>query len=333
MKKINIILYSHILLLCGCIHQYPETADIAPVQVKVSLDVIVDENLLSLPEEARTRTSSDGYERRFIIDVYRNGKVMEEKRTTSTQAGENGEDKYHIPVSIELPASNYTLVAWADYIESGTDKDLSFITTDLGNIPSVHPYPGGSRLREAFYATEELDLTPYRDGVENVCATHTIHMQRTHAHYRIVATDADEFRRILARNNPSKQPEEYRVKVMYEFYFPTAFNALTGVPCGSDTGVEFTLPLSLTPTGGNECELASDYIPANGVPSFVTLTLEVTNEEGKTLSRANGVKVPYKRGCTTTVTGRFLTTLMSGGIDLDTGFEGEYNIDIGDFIK
>lgn len=333
-RNINIIACSFaLLLLYGCIHEYPEEMDIQPTSViEVELDVLVNEDLLPLPDEARTRSIFTGYERRFIIDVYREGKVIEEKRIVATQAGESAGGKFFIPVSLKLDALKYTLVAWADYVEAGTNKDLGFITTNLGNIPSVYPYPSESRLREAFYGTEQLDLTSYRN-IENARTASTINMQRTHAHYRIVTTDVDEFREMLARQNMAKQAEEYHVKVMYQYYFPTAFDAVAGTPCGSDTGVGFSLPFSLQSGCGSECEMISDYIPANDSPLFITLTMELTDAAGKLLSRTQGIKVPYKRGCTTTVSGRFLTTMMSGGIGLDAGYEGEYNIDISDFIK
>lgn len=335
-RRINITTCCLALLLLGsCIHEYPEQTGATPATVELELEVVLDEELLPLPEEARTRTVPTGYERRFIIDVYHEGKVMEEKRITATQGGTHG-GKFTLPVPLKLNPLKYTLVAWVDYVEAGTNEDLSFETTDLGNVASIHPYPGGSHLREAFYGTTELDLTSYGDArdTRNIRMACTVNMQRTHAHFRIIATDADEFREILARRSiTTRQPQEYQVRVLYEFYFPTAFDAVAGVPCASDTGVEFTSSLTLQSVCGSECELVADYIPAGETPSFITLTLELTDDTGKLLSRAQGVQVPYKRGCTTTVSGRFLTTMMSGGIDFDAGYEGEFNVDISDFIK
>lgn len=333
-RRINIITCCLALLLLGsCIHEYPEQAGMTPATVEVELEVVLDEELLPLPEEARTRSTLAGYERRFIIDVYHEGNVVKEKRIVATAPEETEEGKFSIPVTLKLNILKYTLVAWADYVEAGTNEDLCFETTDLGNVASIHPYPGESHLREAFYGTTQLDLTSYGD-VQDARKACTVNMQRTHAHFRIIATDADEFQEILARRAiTTRQPQEYQVRVLYEFYFPTAFDAVAGVPCGSDTGVEFTSSLTLQPACGSECQLVADYIPAGETPSFVTLTLELTDAAGKLVSRAQGVEVPYKRGCTTTVSGRFLTTMMSGGIDFDAGYDGEFNIDIGDFIK
>ena len=62
--------------------------------------------------------------------------------------------------------------------------------------------------------------------------------------------------------------------------------------------------------------------------SFVDVRVETTDGNGKVVARADGIRIHYKRGYLTTVRGDFLTAGTSGGgIDIDTEWDGEYEVE------
>ena len=96
------------------------------------------------------------------------------------------------------------------------------------------------------------------------------------------------------------------------------------MPAGSDT--------STPPDDGTEkCPLGSDFIFVNGTESFVPLNIELADANGKVVSRTRGLEVPYRRGHLTTLRGNFLTNEMQGGINIDTGYDDEIDIDLDSF--
>ena len=124
------------------------------------------------------------------------------------------------------------------------------------------------------------------------------------------------------------------IKVTYQYFLVTRMDATTGELTDSGAGYSYTRRIRID-ADATECELGADYTFAGERESGVTLTVEVNDSEGNNLSRVVNLEIPYKRGCTTTVTGAFLTVKSggdspSGGLDVgfDTDYEGEINIDV-----
>lgn len=84
-------------------------------------------------------------------------------------------------------------------------------------------------------------------------------------------------------------------------------------------------PLPLVSNEDKEVEIAADWVLVNGAETSVTATVCITDKDGKTISKTEGVKITVKRGSLTTISGKFLTAgNMSGGIVIDTEWDGEY---------
>lgn len=329
MKKISIITYYLIMILlsAGCIHQYPdmEIDDTTPVNVTVNVEI--DSNLSIFQSVSRSSSLPQGQKRRFIIDVFQNGKPITEKRVLTAEAEEVEEGKFLIPISLQLKAQQYTFVVWSDYIPTEEEeKDAHFIAENLTNVYLHEHYCSDCEHRAAFCGTMEADFTPYKDG-ESVHVQQHITLKRPQAKFRIVSTDRDEFiTRVKTRGDTPQ--DSYQAKISYEYFFPTAYNITGDVLCDSKTGINFIAPCTLETNEDGECELISDYVFAGKDASYVSLTLEIMDGTGKVISRATGVQVPLKQGQLTTVTGKFLTTMMRPGINIDNSYEGEFNITI-----
>lgn len=325
------------IVLAGCVHDYPSMTEdgeegIDPTLVEVNTEVTLDLELVPLEiitqKNARSGTTKadDGYRRRFIVEAWRDGKPVARQVTVMEQAEEDGKG-ITLPISLKLHAVEYTLAVWTDYVKAGTDTDLYYDTRDLQCVACREPYTGSTDYRDCHYGTAALDLRPYRDEW-NAKVQVKADMVRPLAKYELIATDVQDF---LAHMKKQKAVDTgYTITLSYGFFFPTVFNVLTGRPVDSATGVAFTMPLTLPADGAEECTIGSDYIFVNGAESFVSLTIEVKDGAHETVSRISGVEVPYRRGHLTTVRGRFLTTLMEGGVTIDPGYDGEFDINLGD---
>ena len=318
------------IVLAGCVHDYPSMTEdgeegVDPTLVEVNtevtldlelvpLEIITQKNARSGTNKARSGTTKadDGYRRRFIIEAWREGKPTARQVTVMETAEEDGNGKISLPIHLRLHAVEYTLAVWTDYVKAGTDTDLYYNTEDLQQIVCTTSYTGSTPYRDCLYGTTALD--------------------RPLAQYRIIATDVQEFLRKTRRKRDGESGSStYTITFSYGFYFPLGFNTATGKPMNSVQGVKFSAPLAIPDDGSEECVLGSDFIFVNGTESFVPLNIELTDAEGKVVSRTRGLEVPYRRGHLTTLQGKFLTNEMQGGIDIDTGYDDEIDVDLDSF--
>lgn len=332
-------------LLAGCVHDYPSMTEdgeegIDPTLVEVNTEVTLDLELLPLEiitDKARSGNSKTRageqpeYRRRFIIEAWREGKPAARQVTVMDDAEEAGNEKITLPIRLKLHAVEYTLAVWTDYVVAGTDTDLYYNTENLQQVACTTPYTGSTDYRDCLYGTTALDLRPYRDQW-NARVQAKVDMVRPLAQYRIIATDVQEF---LAKTQRQRDAEgsnnTYTVTFSYGFYFPLGFNTATGKPMNSVQGVTFSTSVTIPDDGTEECPLGSDFIFVNGTESFVPLNIELADANGKVMSRTRGLEVPYRRGHLTTLRGNFLTNEMQGGINIDTGYDDEIDIDLDSF--
>lgn len=336
MKKRYYLLFLFIILLTGCVHDYPGmTADgeegVDPTLVQVNTEVTLDLELVPLEiitDKARsgtTKAAADTYRRRFIIDAYHDGKVAQRQVTVLEEAEESGSDKITLPINLKLHALEYTLAVWTDYVAAGTEADLYYNTEDLQQVSCTEPYTGNTPYRDCLYGTAPLDLRPYRDEW-NAKVQVQVDMVRPLAQYELVATDVDYF---LAKTKKQRAAgETFTITCSYSYFFPTVFDVLSGKPCDLRPDVSFTAPLILPDDDAPECTVATDYIFSNGSESSAALSIEIHDSNGNVLSRIQDIQIPYRRGHITTLRGHFLTTGMEGGIVIAPDYGGDIEVDL-----
>ena len=240
-------------------------------------------------------------------------------------AEEDGDGKITLPIRLKLHAVEYTLAVWTDYVKAGTDTDLYYDTKNLQRVACTAPYTGSTPYRDCLYGTTALDLRQYRDEW-NAKVQIKVDMVRPLAKYELIATDVAEFLERTAQQRA--QGESYTVTFSYSFYIPAVFDVLAGKPCESWPEISFTLPLALPEEGETLHTVGSDFIFANGGEASVLLTMEIRDSRGNRVSRVSGIEVPYRRGHLTTLKGAFLTSEMKGGVEIDTEWDGEVEIDM-----
>lgn len=319
----------------GCVHDFPDGEGFDPTLVEVNTEVTLDLDLLPLQtvtNKARsgTRNADGEYRRRFIIEAWRDGKAVARQVTVMEKSDESNQ-KISLPIHLKLHAVEYTLAVWTDYVKTGTDTDLYYDTKDLQYVACTDPYTGSTPYRDCLYGTADLDLREYRDKW-NAKVQVKVDMIRPLAKYELIATDVKDFLRKTKKQRDGGGDGAFTITFSYGFYLPTVFNVLAGRPADSWTGVTFTTPLVVPDDGREECSIGSDFVFVNGGDSFVKLTIEIRDAEGKVVSRTTGLEVPYRRGHLTTVRARFLTNEMQGGVDIDDEFEGDIDVDLDDLL-
>ena len=339
MKKRYYLLFLFIILLTGCVHDYPGmTADgeegVDPTLVQVNTEVTLDLELVPLEiitgkaRSGTTKAAADTYRRRFIIEARRDGKVAQRQVTVPEEAEESGSGKITLPVNLRLHALEYTLAVWTDYVAAGTEADLYYNTEDLQQVSCTTPYTGNTPYRDCLYGTAPLDLRPYRDEW-NAKVQVQVDMVRPLAQYEIIATDVKDF---LAESQRQRETgTAHSVTFSYGFYFPLGFNVLTGKPQNSQMNVAFTAPLTVPDDGREEYTIGTDFIFVNGEESYVPLEIRIADSDGYVVSLTTGLNVPYQRGHLTTLRGRFLTSKVSPGVGINPDFDDDdINIDLDD---
>ncbi|CAK7078065.1 MAG: hypothetical protein PARBA_03240 [Parabacteroides sp.] len=337
---IGFIAFVLTIVLAGCIHDFPVTTPdgeegIDPTLVEVNTEVTLDLELVPLeiitqknarPETTKSRVGEQtDYRRRFIIEAWHEGKPESRQVTVADDAEEDSDGKITLPIHLKLHALDYTLVVWTDYVAAGTDTDLYYDTKDLQYVACTAPYTGSTPYRDCLYGTAALDLRQYRDEW-NAKVQVKVDMVRPLAKYELIATDVAEF---LGRTAQQRaQGESYTVTFSYSFYIPAVFDVLAGKPCESWPEISFTLPLALPEEGETFHTVGTDFIFANGGEASVLLTMEIRDSRGNRMSRVSGIDVPYRRGHLTTLKGAFLTSEMKGGVEIDTEWDGEVEIDM-----
>ena len=316
------------IAFAGCAHDCPKGEGIGPTLVEVETEVTLD--LVLVPLQTVTNKARSGttraeaqpeYRRRFIVEAWREGKPVARQVTVLEEAEEDGED-ITLPARLKLPAVQYTLVVWTDYVAAGTDIDLYYDTRDLQRVACRAPYAGSTDYRDCLYGTASLDLWPYRDEW-NARVQVWVDMVRPLAKYELVATDVQKFLEKARRRSGEGGEGTYTVTVSYGFYIPLGFNVLTGTPDRSEMGVTFSAPFTVTGDGSGACTIASDYIFVNGEEAYIPLSIEIKDDDGNGISRTTGIDVPYRRGHLTTVRGHFLTNRYGTGIGIDPDFDDD----------
>jgi hypothetical protein len=74
--------------------------------------------------------------------------------------------------------------------------------------------------------------------------------------------------------------------------------------------------------------LGFDYIFVNGTETTLAISVAVFNKDGVEISSTNAINVPIVRSKLTLVTGDFLTSKSSGGVNIQYEYNGEYNVEI-----
>lgn len=308
-----LFLFISLFILAGCYYkssyEIPEMAE--PMNVKLLLHIPSP----YLPAYQPTRTISVPAFR-GVADIYLKGSS---KRLTTQRAmliPTDAEGIYRFDLSLEN--GEYDINLWADYA-TDANTDYHYITNDL-NLVKILPresYIANTDTRDAFSQHIVLDIT---DGT----GTETVTMYRPLAKYRLVTTDVAKYNELRPKQGWAPL-EDLNIEIVYEGFWPNAYSVPNACPAGAEVGYSYVSAWS--EPGKMEATVGKDYVFVNGTESFVKVSITFRDNDGKIISSIRNLQIDYRIGYLTTVRGNFLTASTGGGIQIDTEWSGEYEIE------
>lgn len=273
------------------------------------------------PVRSRAASSADETRTlRCVAEVFMKGTENRIHRR-EMQCERQADGRYLAELSL-LPGE-YDLRLWTDWTDAGTASGKYYTAADLHHVTvRTDPYTAGAETddKDAYYAVQCL-------SVGEAVQDEPITFIRPLARYRLVATDVEAYGKLVEKEN-YPPIERLTVRIIYEGFFPTGFDVATSKPNDAlDTRISYTD----TPTEAKgyapakALQVGSDFVLTNGTESFVTVTVEMTDAAtGEVVNRSTGIRIPYRRGHLTTVSGHLLTAgKTSGGVQIDTEWGDE----------
>lgn len=336
------IYYIWTLLLCfliSCdVHEWPEYSKPVKKTIRLKLDFDTSMSEKEVFYNARSVNEIGDYEMRYVLRAFavesdENGRSVSRNGSWeyvfTRKVSFNDYDTF-VDVPIELPAGDYSLMAWADFVLAGTTDNHFYAPDNFAEIILHGNHKANTDMRDAFRGKSEFVLS--RSTGEIV-----VHMSRPLAKFSFVSTDLQKFidKELEARNRNASRGDEdsrsldlddYKVMFYYNGFMPCAYNMFTGKPNDSKVGVKFES--SITKTNESEVLMGFDYVFVNGTESTASITLALFDKDGKEIFTSNPIDVPLKRAQHTIMRGEFLTIETSGGVGIVPDFDGEYNYEI-----
>ena len=222
-----------------------------------------------------------------------------------------------------LQKGEYKILLWADYGLSATKSDLHYVTNKLSKVclnENFHTKYLPYRLdRSAFYAAFNIKIDKEQ-------TKHDVVLQEPFSMYRIIATDLEKYKTFVEINNYPPY-ERLRAVVVYEGYFPCAFNLGTGNTSDAVLGLKYDADVSVL--NANDVLLGEDYVFSGNETSTVRATVVISDtSSGKIVAQVPNVEITCNRGVATTIKGEFLTAgVGGGGIVIDTDWGGDFDVE------
>lgn len=320
-------------MLGSCVHEMPDDSR-RERSVTLSVHHAKDWDRY---EQTVSRADGPQYAARYHFKIFKPGNLdTPVKEVEFTRADVTRAD---FTAAISMPPGDYVLHAWSDWADKDSKKSCFFDSSDFTNIVYTEPYNGNNELRDAFRGVTSFTVEETLDAGYSAGAS--LDMERPLARYEFVSTDLVEFlegeasrgRFSFSRGDspvdiPSRVPDfgDYTVRMIYTGYMPSVFNNITNKPVDSAIGMSYDARIDIL--NDSEARLGFDYVMVNGHESSVAVALEIYDPDGALIGKVNPVDVLTKRSRNTVVKGRFLTSKATGGVGINPGFNGEFNIEI-----
>lgn len=222
------------------------------------------------------------------------------------------EDGYDFTTSITLPAGDYVIKAWSDFRESSVSEPYY----DLSKFPQImldhHSATAG--YQDAFSGSRSFK-------VDKTATSINITMTRCLGRYIIISED---FSDLLEETGHTL--DEVRMMASYTGFYPDTYSVITDRLTDSLTGEYYVMEPEVLSDGS--AIMAADFMLMNSGGSSAGLQLRMFNKEGDAVASSEPIPIPMHRNEITVIKGKFLSTPSEneGGFDLDTGFDGDFNI-------
>lgn len=269
----------------------------------------------TLPDYVATK-GSENVQLRCVIEVY--NKETKERVLRKEVFPTAGATSNTFEVNALLKEGSYNALIWSDFTQQA-NKDYHYNTSDIRQIKILEPniYWANTDTRDCFIQNIDLKV----NGKSNL---QEITMNRPVAKYRLVADDVEQFK-ILSQKYGFPPINEVSVEIVYTSFLPSSYNLELLRPNDSQTNYKYTS--SLQDITATTAQVGKDFILVNGDESSVDVTVVVKDKNGKIVNVSRGIKVNYKAGYLTTITGNFLTGGATGGsININTTWDEDFYV-------
>ena len=331
------------LAFMSCVHEWPEPPAVRNARLTVTFDNVDGENtgwgiIHHNVQDGRTRAGEETLAR-YTYEVYPAGNTRDRILRDAFVSQDLSCSDF--TVGITLPEGEYDIYMWRDHVDSDVNE-IFYKAADFSGITYTGTHIGNDSRKDCFSGKLSVSVPRSINGDINV--TGTIHLSRPLTAYTFIATDLRDFieSEISRRNLPHAAPpdpaaafdikayipdfDKYTVRFKYTGFLPSVFNIFHNKPTDSSTGVSFTAPVSVL--NSSEVLFGYDYFFCNGPESGIRVALDVHDPQGNIIASTPNFDIPVKMSCCTVVRGDFLTSKASGGVGIDPGFDGEFNIEI-----
>ena len=290
-------------------------------------------------EIAWSRAATDAHDVRHQVMIYSGtGEITASSVPVRTLTLTGESTTLNRDVEIDLEEGQYSFLVWSDYVDQGSMSDKYYTTGSLSAITLAdrNNHPGSNPYRDAFRGQTTGTV------VKGVGGSATVPMKRPMARFEFITTDLEEF---VAKEAARRAAEEgraggdksdseaedsradisdYTVTFNYTF-MPSTYNIYTDKPTDARAGTKFDSQFESVSDG---TRLGYDYVFVNGSESLVNVSVQVKDRNGNVVAATNSIEVPLVRSKLTVVKGEFMSTSSGGGVAIDPGFDGEFNIEI-----
>ncbi len=278
---------------------------------------------MTLPEISATRTMQlqSGHIHRFIVEIHNSARKVIDRKVVFADI--EGFTKAVADFTINVAAGSYRIAVWSDYVRKAQpNNDLLYDTSTLIPVKFNGNYSANSEAKDCFCGT--MDVTIAQRSRASTVVSAEMQLQRPMGRVEFVTTDMLKFRSEHLKE--IALGEEYKLRITYPQYIASGFNVHDDVMKELVASVSFMTVLD-TSVANDRCVIAFDYLFAESAGSEIPAVVELLKDD-EVLARSS-VKIPVRRGENTIVSGEFLTQKQSGGVSIDTDYDGIITIDLG----
>ena len=364
-----------LLALSGCdVHEFPvERNERVPYLLHLNFDTEMYFNT-EVPYtrngdgDTQTKAPFEKHDVRYVINAYRTDNVIGVNHFADTTFVFTKSDiaNLNYTAPLELKEGSYRFAVWCDYVDAGSTADKYYDTSDFLEVILKDPenYQGNNDFRDVFrgYATGTVINPKYYKGAAASAIDNqaTAQMTRPVGKVQFISTDVEEFLTRIASilqkqgllsidtSNSNLSPFEqllqsidlgqFKVVIHYNINMPCSYDMVYDKVSNSWKGMSFSS--SMERISDTEMSLGFDYVFVGNLGTTLDMSVEVYNvRDGKEelMSRSRPVPVPFYPSKLTVVRGEFLTSIATGGVSINPGYDkdengDDYNWDITDVI-
>lgn len=357
MNKILTLAFVASLLLCSCVHQWPESV---PADVILTLNFDTELSYYDtriFPDETKSGDAADTpdygqdfsdhelYDIRYTIEAYPRLGNGDYSRTAINRWVFIEDDASRLDsytVTLSIAEGDYEFRVWTDYVQQGSQNDYFYITSNWKEGITVNNsdgHYGNTDWCDAFAGKLPVDVVRY--GSIDEPTKGTVELKRPLGKFIFVTNDLVDFIEKVQRSKAelaemageTKVPEfditDYSLTIAYTGFMPSSYSMITDRANDSEVNVRFSS--QLTQVDEHTAIMGFDYVLANpetATQTNVMMGIELRDKDGTVLASHSQVRVPLNRSQYTVVQGRFLMQESSGGITLNPDFEGEFIVPV-----